>query len=183
MRWLLLGTALGGLGALGWWLDGLLAMRAWVVMQPAAEPEITQGWRAIIAAWPIAAAGGLLGGLSALTTLSWLLIRAQDLDHQRQLASLKTQCQHAQQQAAHAEQHANSALQHERDQLQQLRTQAMEAIKQAQLLRQQANADQVEASERIAHGLAERDQANRRAHHASAAFARKSHRNKKTALT
>ena len=62
MRLFLLAVSLAALGALWWFLDDLLAMRAWVVMHRGADPEITRGWPAVIAAWPVALAGVLLGG-------------------------------------------------------------------------------------------------------------------------
>ncbi|MCV5289348.1 hypothetical protein OFB97_28775, partial [Escherichia coli] len=105
-----------------------LAMRAWVVMHRGAEPEITRGWPAVIAAWPVALAGVLLGGSGVFATLGWLMVQAEDHDHQRHLKHLQQRLDEAEQQAANAEQEARTALQTERDQVQLLRTKALQAL-------------------------------------------------------
>ncbi|MGQ4869851.1 hypothetical protein [Aeromonas caviae] len=179
MRLFLLAVSLAALGALWWFLDDLLAMRAWVVMHRGADPEITRGWPAVIAAWPVALAGVLLGGASTFVTLGWLMARAEDHDHQRHLKHLQQRLDEAEQQTANAEQEARTALQADRDQVQQLRAQALEAIRQADRQRQQALSDQATAREWVAQANTERDHANRRANNASAAFARKANRIKK----
>ena len=178
MRLCLLGVILVACVALWWFLDDLLAMRAWVVMHPGADPEITRGWPVVLAAWPVALAGGLLSGIGAFATLGGLMARAEDHDHRRHRERLQWELSHAETQAAHAEQDARTALQAEREQVQQLRTQAQEAIRQAARLHQQAISDQAAAREQVAQAHAERDQANRRAQHASAAFARKARQGK-----
>lgn len=182
MRLFLLAVSLAALVALWWFLDDLLAMRAWVVMHRGAEPEITRGWLAVIAAWPVALAGLLLGGSGVFGTLGWLMVQAEDHDHQRHLKQLQQRLDEAEQQAANAEQEARTALQTERDQVQQLRAKALEAIRQAEGLRQQALNDQATAREWVAQANTERDNANRRANNASAAFARKARQAKTRAL-
>lgn len=182
MRLFLLAVSLAALVALWWFLDDLLAMRAWVVMQRGAEPEITRGWPAVIAAWPVALAGVLLGGSGVFATLGWLMVQAEDHDHQRHLKHLQQRLDEAEQQAANAEQEARTALQTERDQVQLLRAKALEAIRQAEGLRQQALSDQATAREWVAQANTERDNANRRANNASAAFARKAKQAKSRAL-
>ncbi|QQM83453.1 hypothetical protein JII91_29870 (plasmid) [Klebsiella quasipneumoniae] len=117
MRLFLLAVSLAALVALWWFLDDLLAMRAWVVMHRGAEPEITRGWPAVIAAWPVALAGVLLGGSGVFATLGWLMVQAEDHDHQRHLKHLQQRLDEAEQQAANAEQEARTALQTERDQV------------------------------------------------------------------
>lgn len=182
MRLFLLAVSLAALVALWWFLDDLLAMRAWVVMHRGAEPEITRGWPAVIAAWPVALAGVLLGGSGVFATLGWLMVQAEDHDHQRHLKHLQQRLDEAEQQAANAEQEARTALQAERDQVQQLRAKALEAIRQADRQRQQALSDQATAREWVAQANTERDNANRRANNASAAFARKAKQAKSRAL-
>ncbi|MFM5136411.1 hypothetical protein, partial [Aeromonas rivipollensis] len=97
MRLFLLAVSLAALVALWWFLDDLLAMRAWVVMHRGAEPEITRGWPAVIAAWPVALAGVLLGGSGVFATLGWLMVQAEDHDHQRHLKHLQQRLDEAEQ--------------------------------------------------------------------------------------
>ena len=155
MRLFLLAVSLAALGALWWFLDDLLAMRAWVVMHRGAEPEITRGWLAVIAAWPVALAGVLLGGSGIFAT------GLADGTGRRSRPSAPPQAPaaaplRAEQQAANAEQEARAALQTERDQVQQLRAKALEAIRQAEGLRQQALGDQATAREWVAQANTER---------------------------
>jgi hypothetical protein len=124
----------------------------------------------------------LLGGSGVFATLGWLMVQAEDHDHQRHLKHLQQRLDEAEQQAANAEQEARTALQTERDQVQLLRAKALEAIRQAEGLRQQALSDQATAREWVAQANTERDNANRRANNASAAFARKAKQAKSRAL-
>ena len=103
MRRALIGGLLIGLCVLAWYLDGLLYDAAWVTnFTPDLKPDdIIRGWGILLAAWPLALVGVLVGGVVALVMFMLAYAYGQDEDHTREIERLQQVAIEAEQRAVH----------------------------------------------------------------------------------
>ena len=178
MRRTLIGGLLIGLGMLAWYLDGLLYDAAWVTnFTPDLKPDdIIRGWGILLAAWPLALVGVLVGGVVALVMFMLAYAYGQDEDHTREIERLQQVAIEAEQRAEQAEAtaliNATTALQQEQAVLQAQQVEAKQHIQLAESRWQAATKAITEVDQRIALITKERDEAMRKAANATATIRR-----------
>ena len=178
MRPYLFGLLTIVLFGLWWYLDNLLAARGWAML--AANDQwtlVSEGWEILLAAWPLALVGVLVGGIPAFLLVLWVWQYVEEKDHNKEIADHQKELMAAEiratQAMAEAVAEAKRQTQAEKEEAAQLKQQAireMDRVKQAAVglvtMQQQAKLEVVTAQEDV-------ERANLRARNATATGQRK----------
>ncbi len=172
LRMALIAALMVAIGALWKYLDGVLAVSGWTVWNGAEWGQVTNGWRLLVVAWPVALAGLLVGGLVLLLLVGYAYRFAHDADTRAELERAAQAAKAAEKRAQTAEQRAREALAAEWQRLRE--TQAAVELRRAEAEQMVANARQIASAATERAAIAERDMARleKRSKNHKAAFTR-----------